>query len=108
MKETRQNNPRGLLLEWPDSGTAVIFDLEYTAWEGSWERSWSEDRYHDVRPGGDAPNRERLAKVLTIGFHAHGATGIEDAAEAERGACIESVPAEPEDEGPERLQRLVA
>ena len=30
------------------------------------------------------------------------------AAEAERGACIESVPAEPEDEGPERLQRLVA
>ena len=49
MKETRQNNPKGLLLEWPDSGTAVIFDLEYTAWEGSWERSWSEDwEYREI------------------------------------------------------------
>jgi len=29
------------LQEWPDSGSIVIFDLEYTAWEGSHSHSWS-------------------------------------------------------------------
>ena len=35
-----------ILQTWPHSGHVVVFDLEYTAWEGSWERSWSEDWEH--------------------------------------------------------------
>lgn len=29
------------LSEWPRSGTAVVYDLEYTAWDGSEARQWS-------------------------------------------------------------------
>lgn len=32
-----------ILKAWPDSGRVVVFDLEFTSWEGSWERGWSED-----------------------------------------------------------------
>jgi inhibitor of KinA sporulation pathway (predicted exonuclease) len=35
-----------VLQNWPDCGRVVIFDLEYTSWEGSWERGWSEDWEH--------------------------------------------------------------
>ena len=35
-----------ILQTWPDSGHVVVFDLEYTAWEGSRERSWSGDWEH--------------------------------------------------------------
>ena len=35
-----------ILQTWPDSGRVIVFDLEFTAWEGSWERDWSEDWEH--------------------------------------------------------------
>ena len=35
-----------LLEAWPPRGEVVVFDLEYTAWEGSWERGWSEPWEH--------------------------------------------------------------
>ncbi len=34
------------LVEWITSGLVVVFDLEYTAWEGSWKRGWSEPWEH--------------------------------------------------------------
>lgn len=35
--------------DWPDQGEVVVFDLEYTAWEGSLARSWSEDwEYQEI------------------------------------------------------------
>jgi len=30
------------LITWPQSGRLAILDLEFTAWEGSWQRGWSE------------------------------------------------------------------
>ena len=30
------------LVEWPSFGTVTIFDTEFTAWEGSQDRNWSE------------------------------------------------------------------
>lgn len=34
------------LAQWPHQGRLVIFDLEYTAWEGSWQRGWAEPWEH--------------------------------------------------------------
>jgi inhibitor of KinA sporulation pathway (predicted exonuclease) len=31
---------------WPNNGRIVVFDLEFTAWEGSLERGWSEEWEH--------------------------------------------------------------
>lgn len=31
-----------VLTEWPTDGTAIIFDTEFTAWDGSQARNWSE------------------------------------------------------------------
>lgn len=31
---------------WPHDGRVVVFDLEYTAWEGSWQRGWGEPWEH--------------------------------------------------------------
>lgn len=31
-----------ILTEWPTDGTSIIFDTEFTAWEGSQARNWSE------------------------------------------------------------------
>ncbi len=30
------------LTSWPQKGRLAILDLEFTAWEGSWQRGWSE------------------------------------------------------------------
>ena len=35
-----------MLQTWPKKGKIVVFDLEYTAWEGSMGRCWSEDWEH--------------------------------------------------------------
>jgi inhibitor of KinA sporulation pathway (predicted exonuclease) len=35
-----------ILQTWPESGGVIIFDLEYTAWEGSWQRGWSREWEH--------------------------------------------------------------
>lgn len=34
------------LNDWPDSGEVIVYDLEYTAWEGSLARGWSEPWEH--------------------------------------------------------------
>jgi inhibitor of KinA sporulation pathway (predicted exonuclease) len=34
--------PDPALKTWPKAGEAVVFDVEYTAWEGSMARAWSE------------------------------------------------------------------
>ena len=38
--------PDPALTSWPASGEVVVFDLEYTAWEGSLARGWSEPYEH--------------------------------------------------------------
>lgn len=35
-----------LLKWWPSKGRLIVFDLEYTAWDGSWQRAWSEPWEH--------------------------------------------------------------
>ena len=35
-----------ILRSWPNHGRVVVFDLEWTAWEGSMQRGWSEDWEH--------------------------------------------------------------
>ena len=35
-----------ILRSWPNHGRVVVFDLEWTAWEGSIQRGWSEDWEH--------------------------------------------------------------
>ncbi len=34
------------LVKWINEGLVVVFDLEYTAWDGSWKRGWSEPWEH--------------------------------------------------------------